>query len=116
MAFGSLKPYLAESPEDELTQQQMDMTVDVMGNNLVYWVQDLFRRKMLGRGSRIYAMTSAGGHSVIPNYGAVSAAKAVMESHIRQLAYELDAAWHHRQRHSGGGHHDARFEQDSWNR
>ena len=89
VAFGSLKPYLGESPEEELTQQQMDMTVDVMGNNLVYWVQELFRRKMLGRGSRIYAMTSAGGHSVIPNYGAVSAAKAVMESHIRQLAYEL---------------------------
>jgi len=89
VAFGSLKPYLAEPAGEELTQQQMDMTVDVMGNNLVYWVQDLYRRKMLGRGSRIYAMTSAGGHSVIPNYGAVSAAKAVMESHIRQLAYEL---------------------------
>jgi len=89
VAFGSLKPYLGESPDEELTQQQMDMTVDVMGNNLVYWVQDLFRRKMIGHGSRIYAMTSAGGHSVIPNYGAVSAAKAVMESHIRQLAYEL---------------------------
>ncbi|MGA3323536.1 MAG: SDR family oxidoreductase [Terriglobia bacterium] len=89
VAFGSLKPYLAESSDEELTQQQMDMTVDVMGNNLVYWAQDLFRRKMLGQGSRIYAMTSAGGHSVIPNYGAVSAAKAVMESHIRQLAYEL---------------------------
>jgi NAD(P)-dependent dehydrogenase (short-subunit alcohol dehydrogenase family) len=89
VAFGSLKAYLADSPEDELTQMQMDMTVDVMGNNLVYWVQDLFRRKMLGRGSRIYAMTSAGGHSVIPSYGPVSAAKAVLESHIRQLAYEL---------------------------
>jgi NAD(P)-dependent dehydrogenase (short-subunit alcohol dehydrogenase family) len=89
VAFGSLKPYLAESPEDELTQQQMEMTVDVMGNNLVYWVQDLRRRRMLGRGSRIFAMTSAGGHSIIPNYGAVSAAKAVLESHIRQLAYEL---------------------------
>lgn len=89
VAFGSLKPYVGESPEEELTQPQMDMTVDVMGNNLVYWVQELYRRKMLGRGSRIYAMTSAGGHSVIPNYGAVSAAKAVMESHIRQLAYEL---------------------------
>ncbi|MFZ0964617.1 MAG: SDR family oxidoreductase [Terriglobia bacterium] len=89
VAFGSLKPYLGESPDEELTQQQMDMTVDVMGNNLVYWVQDLFRRKMLGHGSRIYCMTSAGGHSVIPNYGAVSAAKAVMESHVRQLAYEL---------------------------
>ncbi len=89
VAFGSLKPYLSQTADDELTQQQMDMTVDVMGNNLVYWVQDLFRRGMIGRGSRIYAMTSAGGHSVIPNYGAVSAAKAVMESHIRQLAYEL---------------------------
>jgi len=89
VAFGSLKPYLADSPEDELTQMQMDMTVDVMGNNLVYWVQDLSRRKMLGRGSRIFAMTSAGGHSVIPSYGPVSAAKAVLESHIRQLAYEL---------------------------
>jgi enoyl-[acyl-carrier-protein] reductase (NADH) len=89
VAFGSLKAYLADSPEDEMTQMQMDMTVDVMGNNLVYWVQDLFRRKMLGRGSRIFAMTSAGGHSVIPKYGPVSAAKAVLESHIRQLAYEL---------------------------
>ena len=89
VAFGSLKAYLADSPEDELTQMQMDMTVDVMGNNLVYWVQDLFRRQMLGRGSRIFAMTSAGGHSVIPKYGPVSAAKAVLESHIRQLAYEL---------------------------
>ncbi len=89
VAFGSLKPYLADSLDAELTQQQMDMTVNVMGNNLVYWVQDLFRRNMLGYGSRIFAMTSAGGHSVIPSYGAVSAAKAVMESHIRQLAYEL---------------------------
>jgi enoyl-[acyl-carrier protein] reductase III len=89
IAFGSLKPYLDPNPNDELTQAQMEMTVDVMGNNLVYWVQELFRRGMLARGSRIYAMTSAGGHSVIPNYGAVSAAKAVLESHIRQLAFEL---------------------------
>ena len=40
VAFGSLKPYLGETTEEELTQQQMDMTVDVMGNNLVYWVQE----------------------------------------------------------------------------
>lgn len=89
VAFGSLRAYVDSNPEEELTQQQMEMTVDVMGNNLVYWVQDLFRRKMIRSGSRIYAMTSAGGHSVIPSYGAVSAAKAVLESHIRQLAFEL---------------------------
>ena len=89
IAFGSLQPFLAEDAQQQLTQAQMEMTVDVMGNNLVYWVQELARRKMLRRGSRIYAMTSAGGHSVIPTYGAVSAAKAVLESHIRQLAFEL---------------------------
>jgi enoyl-[acyl-carrier protein] reductase III len=89
VAFGSLLPYVASSPEPSLTQAQMEMTIDVMGNNLVYWVQEMIRRKMLRSGSRVYALTSAGGHSVIPNYGAVSAAKAVMESHIRQLAFEL---------------------------
>ena len=89
IALGSLKPYLAENQAEELTQAQMEMTIDVMGNNLVYWVQDLFRRRMLRAGSRIYAMTSAGAHSVIPSYGGVSAAKAVLESHVRQLAFEL---------------------------
>lgn len=89
IAFGSLQPYLSDDPAQEVTQAQMDMTLDVMGSNLVYWVQELMRRKMLRRGSRIYAMTSAGGHSVIPTYGPVSAAKAVLESHIRQLAFEL---------------------------
>ncbi len=89
VAFGSLQPYLSESPDSQITQAQIEMTLDVMGNNLVYWVQELMRHKMIRAGSRIYAMTSAGGHSVIPNYGAVSAAKAVLESHIRQLAFEL---------------------------
>lgn len=89
VAFGSLQPYITKDPEQPLTQAQIEMTIDVMGSNLVYWVQEMMRRGMLCSGSRIYALTSAGGHSVIPNYGAVSAAKAVMESHIRQLAYEL---------------------------
>ena len=89
IAFGSLQPYICENREAELTQAQMEMTLDVMGSNLVYWVQELMRRHLLRSGSRVYAMTSAGGHSVIPTYGAVSAAKAVLESHIRQLAFEL---------------------------
>ena len=36
-------------------------------------------------------MTSAGGTRVWPTYGAVSAAKATLESHCRQLALELGA-------------------------
>ncbi|MGH9430077.1 MAG: SDR family oxidoreductase [Terriglobia bacterium] len=89
IAFGSLQPYISESKDGEVSQAQMEMTLNVMGSNLVYWVQEMMRRKMMRAGSRIYAMTSAGGHSVIPNYGPVSAAKAVLESHIRQLAFEL---------------------------
>ncbi len=34
-------------------------------------------------------MTSSGGARVLPFYGPVSAAKAALESHIRQLAVEL---------------------------
>jgi NAD(P)-dependent dehydrogenase (short-subunit alcohol dehydrogenase family) len=91
LAFGTLKPYVAADPKEQLTKDQMEMTLDVMANSLVYWVQDLLGRKMLGQGSRIYAMTSSGGARVWPNYGAVSAAKAALESHVRQLAMELAA-------------------------
>jgi len=89
LAFGTLKPFIAENPDDAISQAQMDMTLDVMAHSLVYWVQDLVRRNMLGEGSRVFAMTSAGSHRVVPNYGAVSAAKAALESHCRQLAMEL---------------------------
>jgi len=89
LAFGTLKPYIAGSSEESISQAQMEMTLDVMANSLVYWTQDLVRRQFLQRGARIFAMTSAGGQRVWPSYGAVSAAKAALESHIRQLALEL---------------------------
>ena len=92
LAFGTLKPYIAETPDDALTKAQMEMTVDVMAHSLVYWAQDLVARGLMGRGGRIFAMTSAGGHKVWKTYGAVSAAKAALESHIRQLAVELAPA------------------------
>ncbi len=89
LAFGTLKPFIADNPNDAITKAQMDMTVDVMAHSLVYWVQRLVRKKLLGKGSHIYAMTSAGSSRVWKSYGAVSAAKASLESHIRQLALEL---------------------------
>jgi enoyl-[acyl-carrier protein] reductase III len=88
LAFGTLRPFVAPSGE-AVTKPQMDMTLDVMANSLVYWVQDLVGRGMLVRDGRVFTMTSAGSHRVIPNYGAVSAAKAALESHVRQLACEL---------------------------
>ncbi|TSA23542.1 SDR family oxidoreductase [bacterium] len=89
LAFGTLKPFIAAKPEEALTQAQMEMTLDVMAHSLVYWVQGLLFRKLMKKGGRIMGLTSSGGHSVIPNYGAVSSAKASLESHLRQLAMEL---------------------------
>jgi NAD(P)-dependent dehydrogenase (short-subunit alcohol dehydrogenase family) len=89
LAFGTLKPFIAPTGEDALSAAQLGMTMDVMAHSLVYWVQELCARNLLRHGSRVVAMTSAGAARVIPSYGAVSAAKAALESHVRQLAVEL---------------------------
>lgn len=89
LAFGTLKPFIAAQPEEAIAPADMNMTLDVMAHSLVYWTQDLVRAGLLGRGSRIWSMTSEGSHRVVPGYGAVSAAKASLESHTRQLAMEL---------------------------
>lgn len=89
LAFGTLKPFTAPEDKDRISQEQMEMTLDVMAHSLVYWTQDLMSTQLLAKGSRIFAMTSSGGTRVWPTYGAVSAAKAALESHCRQLALEL---------------------------
>jgi enoyl-[acyl-carrier protein] reductase III len=89
LAFGNLRPFIADNPEEAITEAQMDMTLAVMAHSLLYWTQDLVRSGLMGRGGKIFAMTSAGGTRALPNYGAVSAAKAALECHIRQLAMEL---------------------------
>jgi enoyl-[acyl-carrier protein] reductase III len=89
LAFGTLKLYITDPMKDAVTPSQMEMTLDVMAHSLVYWTQDVVGRGLMTRGGRVYAMTSAGGTRVLPHYGPVSAAKAALESHIRQLASEL---------------------------
>jgi NAD(P)-dependent dehydrogenase (short-subunit alcohol dehydrogenase family) len=89
LAFGTLKPFVPKEGEQQITKAQIEMTIDVMANSLIYWVQDLVSNGLLIKKARIFAMTSSGGHSAIPYYGAVSAAKAALESHCRQLAVEL---------------------------
>jgi NAD(P)-dependent dehydrogenase (short-subunit alcohol dehydrogenase family) len=89
LAFGTLLPFIADGAKERISQKQMDMTLDVMAHSLVYWAQDMADRKLLGQDSRIFAMTSSGSTRVIKAYGAVSAAKAALESHVRQLAFEL---------------------------
>jgi NAD(P)-dependent dehydrogenase (short-subunit alcohol dehydrogenase family) len=89
LAFGSLRPFVAADSQESMTPEQVDMTLTVMAHSLLYWTQGIVYRGLMGEGGRIYAMTSSGGDRVIPSYGAVSAAKASLESHCRQLALEL---------------------------
>ncbi len=89
LAFGTLRLFIADPMKEAVSKPQMDMTLDVMAHSLIYWAQEVVGRGLMGRGGRIYAMTSAGGSRVLPHYGPVSAAKAALESNIRQLAVEL---------------------------
>jgi enoyl-[acyl-carrier protein] reductase III len=90
LAWGALKPLTGA--EIVANQKQIESTADIMGHSLIYWVQECLWAGLLDKGARIFAMTSAGGTRVIPQYGPVSAAKAILESHIRQLALELAPA------------------------
>lgn len=86
VAFGTLKKMI---DKDSLTNKNIEMTLDVMSNSLVYWTQDLYNSNLFSQTAHILAMTSAGGRKNWQSYGAVSMAKAALESAVRQLSIEL---------------------------
>ena len=88
IAFGTLKKMIGEEGET-LDKRAIDMTLDTMSNNVIYWSQDLFQANLFSKGSHIIAMTSAGGRKNWQSYGAISLAKAAIESACRQLSIEL---------------------------
>ena len=88
IAFGTLK-HMIDEQCNSLNKKNIEMTLDVMCNNLIYWSQDLYYNNFLKRGSHILSMTSAGGRKNWRHYGAVSMAKAALESATRQLSIEL---------------------------
>lgn len=88
LAFGSLRPMIGP-PSERLGPKHFDTTLAVMAHSLVSWTQGLRDRGHLRSGSHVFALTSSGSLVVLPDYGAVSAAKAALESHVRQLAVEL---------------------------
>ncbi len=89
IAFGSLELLVPDHVNKAATQSQLEMTMDVMANSLVYWTQDLFYAGLFAKGSRVFGISSAGSVQTFPYYGVVSAAKAALESHTRNLAAEL---------------------------
>ena len=89
LAFGALRPVIDEDKTNVLQPRQVEMTLDVMASSILYWSQALYQNELIKKGSQIFAMTSSGGHRQWKAYGAVSAAKASLESYCRQLAFEL---------------------------
>lgn len=88
LAFGTLLPLVPKEGRS-VSRAQLEMTLDVMANSLVYWVRDLVARGLLHDEGRVFAMTSSGSHLAWDSYGPVSAAKAALEAYVRQLAVEL---------------------------
>ena len=70
IAFGTLKKMIGDKNEI-LDKRSIDMTLDTMSNNLIYWSQDLYESNLLNKGSHIIAMTSAGGRKNWHSYGAI---------------------------------------------
>jgi enoyl-[acyl-carrier protein] reductase III len=89
LAFGALVPLAGTDAKSSATPAQIAMTFEVMASSLVYWTQAAAWRGLLGDGSRVLAMTSAGSTRAMASYGMVSAAKAALEAFVRQLAVEM---------------------------
>ena len=86
IAFGTTTNFFGGKP---VTQKQMDMTIHVMGNSLLYWTQKLFAADLLSKGSRVIGLTSEGNYLAMDGYGPVSVAKVAMEAIIRHIGWEL---------------------------
>ena len=66
-----------------------------MAHSLVYWTKEVVAAAHARGAERIYAMTSSGTRGVFAAYGPVSAAKAALEAHVRQLAAGASPTRHH---------------------
>jgi enoyl-[acyl-carrier-protein] reductase (NADH) len=87
-ALGALIP-AADERIPALTGDQLESTCRMMAHSLVIWAQAITKANLWHEEAKVFALTSIGSTHVVPAYGAVAAAKAALEAHIRQLAVEL---------------------------
>lgn len=80
-ASGVLKPAL------ELTERHWNWAMEINARALLTLVQEGL--PLMGRGSRVMAVSSLGSVRAIENYTTVGASKAALESLVRHLAVEL---------------------------
>ena len=88
IAKGSLKKMYGNE-EEILSKQDFDITIHAMATSWHEWSQALIHREIFIKKARNIAFTSEGNSRVWPGYGAVSAAKSVLEALMRNMAVEL---------------------------
>jgi enoyl-[acyl-carrier-protein] reductase (NADH) len=89
LAFGSLKLFIDKDASKCIAPDNVAMTMNVLAHSLIYWHKSCFGKTCSAMDPEYFAMTSHDSHTVLPIYGAVSAAKAALEAHIRQLLSNL---------------------------
>jgi NAD(P)-dependent dehydrogenase (short-subunit alcohol dehydrogenase family) len=87
---GNLKPiYSKDKSEKILNSTDFLLTIEAMAVSLYSWSTALVEAGLFSPKARILSFTSMGSRKPLPNYAAVSAAKAALEAITRSLAYEL---------------------------
>ncbi|RXG13416.1 NAD(P)-dependent dehydrogenase (short-subunit alcohol dehydrogenase family) [Leeuwenhoekiella aestuarii] len=90
IAKGNLKPIYSEKAEEAtLTGKDFLLTAEAMAVSLYDWASAFAKAKLFKENGRILTFTSEGSTKPLPNYAAVSAAKAALEAIVRSLAFEL---------------------------
>ena len=90
IAKGNLKPIYAEDPSvAKLSGKDFILTAEAMAVSLYDWASAFANAGLFEENGKILTFTSEGSTKPLPNYAAVSAAKAALEAIIRSLAFEL---------------------------
>lgn len=88
IAKGSLKR-MTGTESEILSKEDFDITIHAMATSWYEWTQALIQQDRFVKIARNIAFTSEGSSRVWPGYGAVSAAKSVLEALMRSMAVEL---------------------------
>jgi len=88
IAKGNLKPMLSEETP-VLKNDDFHLTIENMAISLYDWTKHVFNKNLFSADARIISFTSEGNQKAWKNYGAVSAAKVVLEAITRNIALEF---------------------------
>lgn len=90
IAKGNLKPiYSVDNHVSTLTGTDFMLTAEAMAISLYDWASAFAKAELFETNGKILTFTSEGSSKPLPNYAAVSMAKAALEAIVRSLAFEL---------------------------